>query len=115
MIKKIRKIIDNIGKWIAANQTVFLASCTIAVIAEVSAFPYSTDARLFGGLLLYWWLSRIGKLASVRVFQLCLVLLAAMFVSYLAGGASTPTERLAVWFVLFFAFGIVQQWREISS
>lgn len=115
MVKNIQKTIGTVGTWIAANQTVFLAFCAIVVVAEVFAFPYSTDARLFGGLLLYWWLVRVGKLASIRVFQLCLVLLAAMFVSYLAGGASVPTERLAVWFVLFFALGIIKQWREISS
>ena len=115
MIKNIRKTIDSVGMWIAANQTVFLAFVATAVIVEVYVFSYSVDIRLFGVLLLYWWLSRIGKLASARVFQLCLVLLAVMFVSYLTGGVSTPTERLAVCFVLFFALGIIQQWREIAS
>lgn len=106
---------QRVGKWINTNQTVFLVFVATAVIVEVYVFSYSVDMRLFGVLLLYWWFSRIGKIASTRAFQLCLVLLVVMFVSYLVGGVSTPTERLAVWFVLFFALGIIQQWREIAS
>lgn len=103
------------GRWIHANQIAFLVFVAMALIAEVYIFSPSKDLRLFGALLLYWWLARKGDLASARIFQLCLVLLGAMFISYLTGGASTSTERLAVWFVLFFALGVIRQWREISS
>lgn len=115
MVKNIQKTLDTVGRWIHANQIAFLVFVAMSLIAEVYIFSFSVDIRLFGALLLYWWLSRIGKLASARVFQLCLVLLMAMFVSYLFGGTSSSTERLAVWFVLFFAMGVIRQWREISS
>ena len=71
--------------------------------------------RLFGGLFLYWYLSYIGKLTSVRTFQLCIILLTGMTIAYLTSGATAATERLAVWFVIFFAFGIFTQWREITA
>jgi hypothetical protein len=115
MVKNIQKTIDTVGKWINANQTIFLVFFVIAVVAEVYAFPSSVDGRYFGGLFFYWWLTRIGRLASSRTFQLVLVLLLVMFLSFLANGASGQTERLAVWFVLYFGFGIVQQWREMTS
>ena len=65
--------------------------------------------------ILYWYFFRIGKLTSVRVFQLCIILLTGMVLGYLISGAVATTERLAVWFVLFFALGIFMQWREIST
>lgn len=108
----LKKYQSNIGKWINANQVIFLAFFAIAVVTEVYTTPYSVDGRLFGALLLYWWFAHIGKLVSTRVFQLVLVLLFIMFLSFLANGASLQTERLAVWYVLFFAFGIIQKWRE---
>lgn len=115
MIRNIRKTTDTAGTWINANQVVFLAFFFIAIVAEVFGFPVSYDVRLFFGVLLYWYFSKIGKLSSVRTFHLDLTILFITFFSFLANGASAQTERLAVWFVLFFAFGIVQQWREMTS
>lgn len=115
MIKKIRKTIDSVGRWITVNQVVFLAFFAIAIVAEVVSIPLSSDVRIFLGILLYWYIIRIGKLTSVRTFQLVLMLLLITFLSFLANGASPQTERLAVWYVVFFAFGIVQQWREMTS
>lgn len=106
---------QSIGKWIHANQVVFLAFFTVAVVAEVFVFFVSSDVRLFFGVLLYWYFVRIGKLSSMRTFYLVLTILLITFFSFLANGASTQTERLAVWFFMFFGFGIVQQWREMAS
>ena len=115
MVKKTQNILVIFAKWIHGNQPTFLAFVSILVIAEVYAFPISSDVRLFGVLFLYWYFSRIGNLTSVRVFQLCLVLLASTAISYLISGALISTERLAVWFVMFFAFGVFTQWREITA
>ena len=114
MIRSVQKIIDTIGLWIGANQFVFLAFFVVGIMAEVFVFQVSSDMRLFLGVTIYWYLARLGKLPGVRIFQLALVLLVILSLSYLAGGASTQTERLAVWFVLFFAFGIVRKWRDTT-
>lgn len=115
MKKDIQKIMHDTAKWIHGNPLTFLAFVSILVIAEVFAFPILSDVRLFGGLFLYWYLSYIGKLTSARVFQLCIILLTGMVLGYLIRGAAATTERLAVWFVLFFVLGIFTQWREIST
>lgn len=115
MIKKIRKILDNVGKWINDNKFVFLVFFAVAIVTETLGFIVSSDVQLFLGVLLYWYFGRIGWLKSTQTFQLILILLLVMFLSFLVNGASVQTERLAVWFVVFFGFGIVQQWREISS
>lgn len=115
MIADIKKTLVVVGKWVHENQPTFLAFISIFVIAEVFVFPISSDVRLFGAVFLYWFLARIGKLTSARVFQLCLVLVSAMAMGYLITGAIATTERLAVWFVLFFAFGIFTQLREIDT
>lgn len=115
MKKDIQKMMHDTAKWIHGNPQIFLAFISILVIAEVFVFPISSDVRLFGALFLYGFLVRIGKLTSARVFQLCIILLTGMVLGYLIRGAVATTERLAVWFVLFFVLGIFMQWREIST
>lgn len=115
MIGDIKKTITEVGKWIQGNQGVFVVMFACAISAEVYLFPTSADTRLFFGLVAYWFLSVIGKLPGIRVLQLSLALLFVMTVSYLYSGAGIETERLAVWFILFFAMGVVTQWRETLS
>lgn len=71
-----------------------------------------SDIVTFGLLLLYGMCVKTYRLKSKETFLLCLGILGAMFVNYLLSGASVPTEKAAVWLVLFMALGIYQQWRE---
>ena len=48
-------MMKNVAKWIHGNPLTFLAFVSILVIAEVFAFPISSDVRLFGALFLYWY------------------------------------------------------------
>ncbi|MEK7577101.1 MAG: hypothetical protein AAB492_00600 [Patescibacteria group bacterium] len=115
MFKKTQNMLVVFGEWIHENQLTFLAFVSILIVAEVFVFPISKDVRLFGGLFLYWFFARTGKLTSVRVFQVCFVLLVVMAISYLVSSASISTERFAVWLVLFMALGLIAQWREITA
>ncbi len=72
----------------------------------------SLDIVTFGVLLLYGICVKTYRLKARETFLLCLGLLGAMFVSFLTTGASIPTEKAAVWLVLFMVLGIYQQWRE---
>ena len=68
----------------------------------------------FSLVALYGVCVKIYRLKSRETFLLCLGLLGAMFVSFLTSGASIPTEKTAVWLVLFMVLGIYQQWRNIG-
>lgn len=103
------------SKWIHRNQLVYLIFVSILIISEVFVYQFSSDFRLFFVLGVYWYIAKTAKLSSTRVFQLCIIILAGMAMLYLNHGAISITERLAVWFVLFFAFGIFTQWREITA
>lgn len=115
MIDDIKKILAAVGKWIHGNQGVFVGFYGCLICAEVYLFPKSADLRLFSGIALYWALSRVGRLSAIRVLQLCLILFSVLSVSFLFSGAEIQTERIAVWFILFLALGIITQWREIIS
>lgn len=115
MLKIIRNKIAIYTKWIHGNQLLYLIFISILIISEVFVYPSSSDLRLFLFLGMYWYIAKKTKLSSIRVFQLCIILLTGMAIGYLTSGAIATTERLAVWFVLFFAFGIYTQWREIST
>lgn len=115
MIAHIKKTVAVVGKWVHENQGVFVGFFGCLISAEVYIYPKSADIRLFSGLALYWALSRIGRLSSIRVLQLSLILFSVMSVSFLFSGTGVQTERIAVWFILFLAFGIVTQWRETVS
>lgn len=115
MIAHIKKTLAGVGKWVHENQGVFVGFFGSLISAEVYIFPKSADIRLFFGLALYWVLSRIGRLSSIRVLQLCLILFSVLSVSFLFNGAGIQTERIAVWFILFLALGVITQWRETMS
>lgn len=115
MIADIRERLAAVGKWIHENQGVFVGFFGCLISAEVYLFPKSADVRLFLGLALYWALSRIGRLSASRVLQLCLILFSVLSVSFLFSGAAIQTERIAVWFILFLALGVITQWRETTS
>lgn len=115
MIADIRKTSAVVGKWIYENQGVFVGFFGCLISAEVYLFPKSADVRLFTGLAVYLFFSRIGRLSAVRALQLCLLLFFVLSVSFLFSGTGVQTERIAVWFILFLALGVITQWREMIS
>ena len=115
MIANIRKTLEVVGKWVHENQGVFVGFFGCLISAEVYLFPKSADIRLFTALAVYWIFSVIGRLSAVRALQLCLLLFSVMSVSFLFSGAGVQTERIAVWFILFLALGVITQWREMIS
>lgn len=115
MLNIIRNKMTMYTKWIHRNQLVYLTFVSIFILSEVLLFQFSSDFRLFLFLGVYWYIAKTAKLSRTRVFQLCIILLVSMAIGYLTRGATSTTERLAVWFVLFFALGIFTQWREIAA
>ncbi len=84
----------------------------IAVFFNCIFIETTSDIIFFGLLGAYIGAVLFYRLRSKLTFIFCLVLLIIMFIEYLFSGASLKTEKTAVWFFLFMATGIVQQWKE---
>lgn len=82
------------------------------VLVDVAVLVGQSDIRYFGVLGLLFILYLITKFKSIHTFIFCLVLLLILYGFYLIKGPIESTEEVAVWFVLFFAFGIFQKWKE---
>lgn len=104
-MKKIQALIKE-------NKTTFLTLFVIAILSDVLFLDESSDLVIFGVLITYLFLVKIFQIKSKSAFLLSLSLLGAMFFSYLISSTSSPTEKLAVWSVLFLIIGIIQRWRE---
>lgn len=113
-----RKLIDRysgyLTQWLKRNQAVLLTLFILGVIGDVYGFNIYSDSRLVLLLLLYWFYIRLNNVRSKTTFLLTLIFLVVMFISFLAKGANAQTERIAVWFYLLLAFGIIQQWQELE-
>ena len=94
------------------NRRVVLVLLIGIIIVDILYAKTSSDVVTFGVLLVYGVSAKLYRLTARETFLLCLGLLGAMFVSFVMSGASVPTEKAAVWLVLFMALGIYQQWRE---
>lgn len=94
------------------NKKVVLVFLIGIIFVDTFFIKTSSDVMTFAVLLAYGISAKTYRLKSRETFSLCLGLLGAMFVSFLMSGASIPTEKAAVWLVLFMALGIYQQWRE---
>ena len=99
-------------EFLQQNKKVVLVFLIGTIFVDSFFFKSVSDVVTFGLVALYGVCVKIYRLKSRETFLLCLGLLGAMFVSFLTSGASIPTEKTAVWFVLFMALGIYQQWRE---
>ena len=106
--KKLKKI----ESFLRENKNTVLALVTISIFVDIFFVKVSSDIVIFGTLLLYGIFIKMFQIKSRRTFLLCLALLTAMFINFLFTGSSIPTEKAAVWFILFMALGIFQQWRE---
>lgn len=85
------------------------------LLTETTMFPVTTDSRIAAVFLLYLISSVVWKIRSHLTLGIALLLMLSMFFSYMVVGSSVQTERLAVWTVLFFLFGITQQGIEIYT
>ena len=109
------KHIDKIEKmtsFLRENKKILLTLLAISIFVDIFFVKVSSDFVIFGILLLYGIFIKMFQIKSRRTFLLCLALLIAMFINFLSTGTSIPTEKAAVWLVLFMALGIFQQWRE---
>ena len=94
------------------NKKTLLTLFIVAIFTDILFLNKSSDLIIFSILILYPFFIKIFELKSKLTFLLCLALLTAMFFSYLFTGTSAPTEKAAVWLILFLIIGIIQQWRE---
>lgn len=94
------------------NKSIVLTVICLSVVADVLYIPDSSDLRIFTTLAIYIGSIRLYRLKSKATFLFCLLLLGLMYVLFIATQASVQTEKAAVWLVLFWLIGIIQQWKE---
>lgn len=107
----VKKTLD----FLKQNRRVVLVFLIGVIFIDTFFIKTVSDVMSFGVLLFYGICIKTYRLKSRETFLLCLGLLGAMFTSFLTSGTSVPTEKAAVWLVLFMALGIYQKWREISG
>lgn len=98
--------------FLTANKKTVLALIFASLFADIFFIKISSDLVIFSILLFYGAFTKISQIKSKVTFLVCVSLLCAMFFSYLFTSTSVPAEKAAVWFFLFTALGIFQQWRE---
>lgn len=108
----VRRAIRNALDVVKQNKRTVLVFLIGIIFVDSFFVKTTSDIVTFGVLLTYGASARMYRLTSRATFLLCLGLLGAMFMSFLTSGTSVPTEKVAVWLVLFMALGIYQQWKE---
>lgn len=103
---------DTVKQTIIKNKTAILAVIYLSIFTDIIFIPDSSDLRTFAILGIYIASVRLYKLKSKATYIWCLVLLGIMYLLFLLTQASPKTEKAAVWLVLFWIIGIIQQWRE---
>ncbi len=111
-MKFLPKSIESIISFATENKRTFLTLFIIFIIVENLSKRLSSDVVIFSALLLYGVFIKIFRIKSTFTFLLCLGFLVLMSIEYLFTGASVSTEKAAVWLILFFGIGVIQQWRE---
>ena len=106
------KNIESIISFARENKKTVLALFTAFIVVESLSTGLSSDFVIFGALLFYGFSIKIFRIKSTFTFLLCLLLLVEMSIGYLLTGTSITTEKTAVWLILFFGIGVIQQWRE---
>lgn len=94
------------------NKKTILTLLTVSIFGDILFLSKSSDLIIFSILILSVFFIKIFELKSKLTFLLCLALLTTMFFSYLFTETSIPTEKAAVWLVLFLIIGVIQKWRE---
>lgn len=93
------------------SRTVFVLLLGI-ILVDSFFISLSSDIVIFGVLVLYGFLARVGNMKSRETFLLSLGLFGTMMLSFVFSFASIPTEKMTVWLYLFLIVGIIQRWRE---
>ena len=106
------KSLKKVTVFLKINNKITLILIAVFIFVDIFFIKESSDIVIFGILLFYGIFVKMFQITSRRTFLLCLGLLIAMFINFLFTGTSAPTEKAAVWLVLFMALGIFQQWRE---
>jgi len=106
------KNIEKIISLLKENKKTVLTLFAVFIVVESLSKRLSSDVIIFGSLLIYVIFIKVFRIKSTFTFLLCLGLLVLMFILYLFTGPSISTEKAAVWFILFFGIGVIQQWRE---
>jgi len=104
-----------IFNWMKQHSVILLLTFIVVLLADIFIFIDTSDKRIVFILLMYWLYIHFNNFKSKITFFIALILLMGMFASLVMKGPNAKTEKLAVWVVLLLAFGIVQQWREISK
>lgn len=104
-MKKIRKFVKR-------GKLGLISIALIAVLIDIFFLAGQSDIKYFGILAIYGFIYWITKFGSIITFLFCIFLLIVLCVYYLLFGTVDATEKIAVWFVLFFAIGVIQKWRE---
>ena len=108
MSKNIEKIIE----FLRGNKRTVLTLFVVFIVGVSFSKRLSSDVVIFSALLFYGVFIKIFRIKSTFIFLLCLGLLVLMYIEYLITGPSISTEKTAVWLILFFGIGVIQQWRE---
>jgi len=114
-VKKVQQWAAPLVRVLRTNRHFVLGLIFVSILGDIFYIPVSSDIRFFGFVGAYILGARWYKLKSSFTFSLCLALLAIMYVLFLTTNTSIKTERAAVWLVLFWIVGIIQQWKEIGK
>lgn len=110
-----QKTLRSIFAYIKKNVVIVLSFLFLIILADTLYTPTSSDIKMFGILILYGVVSKFYGLTSRLTLGVCLSLFGIMFFQFLVSGPAVQTEKTAVWLILFWAFSMVQQWRELKS
>jgi FkbM family methyltransferase len=109
-----KKYFHKLRIMIKENKSIVMTIIVIAIIGDIFFIVGKSDIRTFGILGLSIFGIIVYGLSSRLVFKVCLSFLGMMFISFLFLGTSMLTEKIAVWWFLFFVVGVLKQWREIK-
>ncbi len=109
---EMERIKFKIVSFLRANKITILALFIAFIVAETISKRLSSDLVIFSALLCYGIFIKMFQIRSTFTFLLCLCLLVLMYNLYVFSGISISTEKAAVWLILFFGIGVIQQWRE---
>lgn len=100
------------GSFLTKRYSAIISIIFLFITADIFFLPDSFDLIIFGVLGLYGGILWFFKLKSKLTFIFCIIFLILMFCLFIFTGTSKSTEKAAVWFFLFFAVGLVQQFIE---
>lgn len=92
---------------------VLLVATFGVIFADVAGYFRFADISFLVAFILYLSGLVVAKKASGWAFGIAVALLMATWGAYVVTGTDVVTERFAVWFYLFFLFGLFHYAKEI--